>query len=374
MVEVVHAVIVVVLLALLVQTWLGTRTLPRLARMPAPARRPRVAVLVPARDEASRIAESVRAWTCQDYPHYEVIVYDDESTDDTAARAAAAGRVRVLRGDGLPDGWRGKPHACHRLRGATRAEVLVFADADVVPRPDAVRRAVGALERLGADALSALPAHTSPSVVVLALVAIQNWAPPALVPAWCPGATRRRRFAVLNGQFFVVRARTYDAVGGFAAVRDAVGEDTVLGRRLVAHGHRLALVDGAEVLRCRSYARPAEAWRGTARNLATAFFGSPWLLAAAAIGAVLLYVAPAVALAGGGLGIGGPGWPWLPVVELGLGIASRALTDARAGYPRALALLHPFAMLALAGMLGDALRRRLTGAHVEWRGRRYRVA
>lgn len=368
---VVHGILGAILLALLVQTWLGARAMPRLHRI-APARGPRAAVLIPARNESSRIGDCVRAWTAQDHPDYEIVVLDDDSTDDTAARAAAAGG-RVIRSRGLPAGWRGKPHACHRLRHSVRAGVLVFADADVLPAHDALGRALGALDALGVEAVSALPAHASASVAVRALVAVQNWAPLALVPLWLSAARRAPRFAILNGQFIAIRAHTYDAVGGFAAVRTAVGEDTALARRLVARGHRVALLDGTALLRCRPYTRPGEVWRANVRNLATAFFGSPLLLAFATVGALSLYVLPPALLAVGLLGARLPGWPWLPLIETALGVASRLLTDRRAGYPRWLALLHPVAMLGVAGMMADALWHLGRNVPIEWRGRRYGV-
>ncbi|MGH7326534.1 MAG: glycosyltransferase, partial [Candidatus Rokuibacteriota bacterium] len=135
--------------ALALHTLLNHLTLPRLHRMRAPARAPRISVLIPARNETDRIGASVSGWAAQDYPDYEVIVYDDDSADDTAARAlAAAGGapgIRVVRGGPLPEGWAGKPWACHRLRAEAQGDVLVFADADVVPAPDVLTRTAAAM-------------------------------------------------------------------------------------------------------------------------------------------------------------------------------------------------------------------------------------
>src|SRR3990172_698033 len=58
--------------------------LPRLGRARRPAVLPRAAVLIPARDEAERIGACVRAWARQDYPDYEGVVYDGDSSDGTA--------------------------------------------------------------------------------------------------------------------------------------------------------------------------------------------------------------------------------------------------------------------------------------------------
>lgn len=370
-----HVGAVGVLLALALQTVLNVRHLPRLDRMPPPPRAPRVAVLIPARDEATRIARAVRAWTQQTYPHANIVVYDDASTDGTGGLAAAAGgaRVRVLRGTALPRGWRGKTHACAQLRQATDAEILIFADADIVPDPSVAAAAVSALETLGADALSALPRHETPRPLIRALVALQNWAPLTFVPLWAPTLARRPRFTVVNGQFLAVRAAAYDRAGGFAAVRDSLGEDTAFGRRLAASGHAVALVDGSALLTCRAYDALGPLWAAHVRNLRVAFFGSSLLMVSA------LAVLGALVLTPMGLLIAGAisghartlGWTWMPLGEIALALLPRALADARAGYGILATVLHPLAVAMLFAMSLDAAARALCRRPLTWRGRRY---
>lgn len=363
------------LLALAIQTVLNVRHLPRLERMSPPSRFPRVAVLLPARNEAARIGKTVRAWTRQSYPDAGILVYDDASADGTGVLAAAAGgdRVRVLRGGPLPAGWRGKTHASHQLREHTDAEILVFADADVTPAASTLAAAVSALESLGADALSALPRHESPRLGIRALVALQNWAPLAFVPLWAWRLARRPLFTVMNGQFLAIRAAAYDRVGGFAAVRASLGEDVALGRRLAATGHTVALVDGSEVMMCRAYESLAELWSAHVRHLRAAFFGSSALtVAALATLTALLLAPPGLLIAGIVSGRAGTAvWTWLPLAEVTLALLPRALSDARAGYGGWVTSLHPLAIIALFAMAIDAAWRAACGRPVTWRGRRY---
>ncbi|MCU1603233.1 MAG: family 2 glycosyl transferase, partial [Frankiales bacterium] len=83
-----------------------------------------VSVLVPARDEAHRIAPLLRTLPRD----VEVLVLDDHSSDGTADLVRAQG-FTVLDGQPLPRGWLGKPWACQQLADAATGDVLVFVDA-----------------------------------------------------------------------------------------------------------------------------------------------------------------------------------------------------------------------------------------------------
>jgi cellulose synthase/poly-beta-1,6-N-acetylglucosamine synthase-like glycosyltransferase len=369
-----HVIIGILLAGVAAHTVINHLTLPRLADVPVRRRGPRISVLVPARDEAERIERSVRGWLAQSYPDFEVVVFDDESADDTAALAAAAG-ARVIRGHALPEGWRGKPHACHCLAAQARGDLFVFADADITARPAALARLVTALDMLGADVVSAVPAHTSPNPAVRVIVAVQNWAALAFVPSWLADRRRGTLVAALNGQLIALRREVYRASGGFAAVRHALGEDAAFGRRLSRLGYRVRLLDGAGVLSCEPYTTVRALWRANARNLLPVFFGSTRLLTLAMATVAAVYLGPLIVLAVGLASgrVGQPLWTGVPLVEILVALAARRLADRRAGYPRWLALSHPLAIAALIGMaIASVACFRWRGV-VEWRGRRYAV-
>jgi cellulose synthase/poly-beta-1,6-N-acetylglucosamine synthase-like glycosyltransferase len=106
-----------------------------------------VSILIPARDEAKTVAETVRSALESIAVEVEVLVLDDNSTDDTAGivsrLADRDARVRLLRAPPLPPGWAGKQRACHLLSERARFETLMFIDADLLlaPKPPRWRRA-----------------------------------------------------------------------------------------------------------------------------------------------------------------------------------------------------------------------------------------
>ena len=131
-------------------------TFPRLRprETPATTLRPRVSLLVPARDEARNLPRTLPGLLAQGAD--EVIVLDDQSSDGTAELARALG-ARVIGGQPLPDGWYGKPWACQQLGEAALGDVLIFTDADVTWKPGALGAILHELDDKQADLLSVLP-------------------------------------------------------------------------------------------------------------------------------------------------------------------------------------------------------------------------
>src|SRR5205814_5609801 len=91
----------------------------------------RVSIIIPARNEARTIEQTVRFMLAQTYRDLEVIVVDDRSTDATGAilDSIADPRLIVIHGAELPDGWLGKPWACFQGSQRASGELLLFVDA-----------------------------------------------------------------------------------------------------------------------------------------------------------------------------------------------------------------------------------------------------
>lgn len=370
-----HAVIVVLLGIVLLQVGLNLRRLQRLssfrAARPGPDL-PSASVLVPARNEAARIGAALGAWLAQTCRPTEVIVLDDESTDATAerARGAAAGApwARVLAGAPKPPAWTGKSFACHQLAQVARGDVLVFADADVTPAPEALAALLAAFAEPGTDAVTVLPRHAASSRLGRHALPIQSWVLACFYPLWLAGRRPTALLAAANGQLLAVRRGAYEAVGGHRAVGRSLAEDAELGRRLGAAGVRVRLLDGSDLVSCQGYERLRDLWLANTKNLFAVLFHSYGLAGAAIVGLVAGWVLPGLWLALWAAGLGGD--PVLPALQLVLGGAGRIVVARRFGYSVADTWSHPFLALLLALMVGNSVWVHGLG-RVPWRGREY---
>jgi hopene-associated glycosyltransferase HpnB len=271
---------------------------------PAPEVWPRVVAVIPARDEAEGVGETVKSLLLQDYPGpFSIVLVDDESTDGTsevalaaAAETARADRLTVVLGAPRPPGWTGKLWAMKQ--GVDQADLdlpqfLLHTDADIVYTPDVLRRLVSQAveERL---ALSSL----------MAKLRCDSFAEQALIPAFIfffqmlyPFAwvsDPRHRLAAAAGGCMLVRREALLAVGGIEAIRGSIIDDCALARALKREGAiRLALSE--RVTSIRSYREMSEIRRMVVRSAYAQLRYSPILLAGTVAGLALVYLVPVLA-------------------------------------------------------------------------------
>lgn len=346
--------------------------LPRLGKKQATITGgPRLSVLIPARNEVGQIAGTVRSLLTQGYPHLEVMVLDDLSSDGTGAAAVAAAngdaRFRLLRGIPLPDGWLGKNWACHQLAQAASGEVLLFTDADVQWLPGALAAAVAELNRSGADLLSVWPTQQTVSWGERLVVPLMSLAALAYLPLALVHHTPWPAFAAANGQCLIFWRRAYDAIGGHTAVRQNVLEDVALARLVKNAGMKLRLADGAGLAQCRMYQGWAEVRRGFGKNILAGYGGRVSLLLLAALFHWLVFVYPWLWLA---LGAATPlpGWPMWPLLLALLGVLVRALTAAMTRQRVRDAWLMPVSVGLMSLVAAQAIWWRTQGG-AQWKGR-----
>lgn len=343
---------------------------PRLRAFSGQLERPSVSVLIPARDEASVISTTLQCLDKQDYPDLEIIVLDDNSTDETAAEARAiGGRVSVVTGEALPQGWVGKNWACHQLAARASGEILLFTDADVVWQPGSLKAVVAEFQRTHADLLTIWPTQiteTWPERLTVPLIAMVVL---GYLPVWAVHHIPLSFFAAANGQCMVWRRGAYLRAGGHEAVRETVLEDVTLARRAKSVGLRLRMADGGGLIACRMYNDWVSVRRGFAKNI-LAGFGGVLPLLASALFHWLLFLFP-ICLFVFSL------WPQtgLSVYNLHagllvlLGISVRAASAAWTGQRIGDALLMPISVLLMTIISAQAILWRFRFGGPQWKGR-----
>ncbi|MEO1228605.1 MAG: glycosyltransferase family 2 protein [Myxococcota bacterium] len=329
-----------------------------------------VSVLIPARNEAERIEATLRSVLASRHPLLEVVVYDDDSQDGTGdilrRLAGEDSRVRVLQGTTLPEGWVGKPHACHRLAEAARGEQLVFLDADTLLTEDGLEHLAHVAQHLRSDVLTAVPLQVTETwfeclVLPILHLTYASWLPIPLV--WL---SDDERFLAANGQLLTLRASAYGQFGGYETVRHEVVDDMAFCRAAKQAGLRVGFADGSRMARCRMYTSAREVWEGFSKNIYEGVGGHPMALFIALGLNVQAFLLPWLTLPVALLGFDALLAPSL--IGIGANLLERGLLARRYGQSLVSVLLHPVAIGALIAIGLNSWRWR---RNIVWRGRVY---
>ena len=331
-----------------------------------------VSVLIPARNEASRIGPTIRSVLASDgVGDLEVIVLDDHSSDETAAvvGASASGdqRLRIVAGNDLPDGWLGKPFACDQLGRLARGSVLVFVDADVVVEPAALRATVGLLDRYNLQLVSPYPRQIVGSVAERVVQPLLQWLWLSLLPLRVAERPRPTSIAAANGQLLAVDAAAWRDVGGHSSVANQVIEDVALAAAFKKRGLRAVVAEGSNIATCRMYTGWSDLRDGYSKSLWAAL---PNRIASWGVGASLTlgYVVPPAAMVIGAL-VGSRHIAVVGLYGYCAGVFGRivsALITRGRWYD---SFAHPASVVALIVLARRSYRLRRAGA-LTWKGRR----
>jgi chlorobactene glucosyltransferase len=336
---------------------------------------PRVSIIVPARNEARAIEGAVRSHLAQDYPDWEVIVVDDQSTDGTGAildrLAEANPRLRVIHNHALPDGWLGKPHALHLGAGAATGELLLFVDADVRYAPAVLRESVSLLRRRAWDFISLLPR----------VEMVGFWE--AVMMPFVPGAfytglglaanlDRIPWLAAGGGPGNLIGRDAYQAIGGHAALANSVIDDVRLALLVKRAGYRCRIVRAERLIRLRMYHGFREVFDGFTKNVSHVYYG--WsglgLFALTVFFVTAQALPPAVLLAARPLGLPRADIT-VAAASVAVALGSRLVLQRLLEAPLWAAVTYPLQAVLWAAITVRSFYWRLVRREVVWRGRRY---
>lgn len=361
---------------------------------------PRVSIIVPARNEEATIEPALGTLLALDYDNYEVIAVNDRSTDRTGeimervARShptkgavfgppsASSGAeaesqnahpshlrsqplVHVIHCTVLPPGWLGKTHAMWTAATQATGEWLLFTDADVLFKPDSLRRALAYAEAETADHVVLFPRMIMKRPGEYMMIAFfQTMFMFGHRPWKVADPSTDDHMGV--GAFNLVRRRAYDAVGTYGALRMDVLDDMKLGKLVKKKGFRQRNVFGGDLISIR-WARGAF---GIVNNLTKNFFAilsfQWWRTLLSAFGLVFVNLGPF-------LGIWlAHGWARLPFgVALGSMLVIYMGMSWRSAVPPYYFLLHPVSTAMFTYTLLRSMFLTLWNDGIVWRDTKY---
>ena len=253
---------------------------------------PFVSIVVPARNEEKSIERCIRSLLNQDYPEFEIIVIDDNSTDNTskilknikdnttcqnvsstieAALTSSTDKLKIITLKSKPDGWTGKTWASQKGFLESKGEIILFTDADTYySKRDTILQTVSYMQREKLDVLTGIPTSEK----------ITNFWSKITIPIWdfigilfgvgsaAEVNNPKSKFAYLMGSFFLIKQEVLRNVGTFESVHEEIQEDKALGTIIKERGYRLRLVKLKDMVYTLWADDLVTLWRGIGRTVA----------------------------------------------------------------------------------------------------------
>ncbi len=241
-----------------------------------------ISVLIPVRNEEKTIRILLHDLMSQTCENIEILLFDDESDDGTAAIVQECmkqdPRIRLYSSSGLPEGWLGKSHACHQLAKHASGKYFLFLDADVRLGKDALLKSVSYMDHYSLGLLSVFPRQIMNTVGEMLSVPVMNYILLSLLPLVLVRTSGYSSLSAANGQFMFFNAALYRQWLPHEKMKMNPVEDIAIARLYKDNRIAVACLTGDDSVRCRMYTRFNDAVEGFSRNI-TAYFGHSFLLA-----------------------------------------------------------------------------------------------
>jgi glycosyltransferase involved in cell wall biosynthesis len=263
---------------------------------------PRISVLFAARDEEEKLPGALATLVAVDYPNLEIVAVDDRSSDTTSRIldefAASHPQLLVVHVRELPAGWLGKPHALQKGYEVSTGEWLVFTDADVKFRPDALRRVVALVRARGWDHLTLVGDVVRSGfwdTVVISFFVMGFQLAADLHAVSNPNS----RAYVGVGAFQMLKRSAYEACGTHRRLAMEVIDDMKLGKLVKQEGFRSGVAIAEDAVSVEWHLGLENLIRGLEKNFFAAAGFSVGMVALQIVSMLLFNVAPFLGLASG---------------------------------------------------------------------------
>ena len=230
--------------------------------------KPKVSIIVPARNEEGTILICLQSLLSQDYDNYEVIAIDDSSTDKTPSIISELSqknhRLIAVKAPSRPEDWIGKNWACFQGYQKSSGEILLFTDADTVHKTDSLSSAVNTMIHGQLDALTLVPKLKCYDIItkftlpVLSIFLHSRYSPLRV-------NNPKNKIGYFFGSFYLISKKNYEKIGTHEKVRQELVEDGALGRRVKEQKMKLRLVRGENYVEAVWARDPSSLWHALRR-------------------------------------------------------------------------------------------------------------
>lgn len=230
--------------------------------------KPKVSIIVPARNEEETILICLQSLLSQDYDNYEVIAIDDSSTDKTPSIISELSeknhRLIAVKAPSIPEDWIGKNWACFQGYQKSSGEILLFTDADTVHKTDSLSSAVNTMIHGQLDALTLVPKLICYDIItkftlpVLSIFLHSRYSPLRV-------NNPKNKIGYFFGSFYLISKKNYEKIGTHEKVRQELVEDGALGRRVKEQKMKLRLVRGENYVEALWARDPSSLWHALRR-------------------------------------------------------------------------------------------------------------
>jgi chlorobactene glucosyltransferase len=255
-----------------------------------------LSIIVPCRNEEENINNCVQSILTQDYENFELLLIDDNSTDNTwniiQNLAINNDKILPLKGESLPKDWAGKNWACDQASRKSSGDFLLFIDADTTLSKYAVSSGLKQIEDDKIEFLTLVPKRKFFNFTDYLIWIMVSWFIFSWIPFYIARKTPYSLLAAGFGQFLLFNKEAYNKIGGHDHIKGLVLDDFELARSIKNFGFSSSLMDGTSLVETNGYKTSLESVDGHAKSIFATFRYNILLFLLAFFGLLILFYVP----------------------------------------------------------------------------------
>ena len=233
---------------------------------------PLVSIIIPARNEETRIKKCIETIKSQTYPNFEVFIVDDFSIDKTVEVVKKIidkdKRFKIielkLNKKEKPSGWMGKTYALQEGSKHAKGEWLFFIDADTYHEPELIQRAVEYGVKNKIDLLSLMPLNICESFWEKVIQPIPSEL--LILPLWKVNDPKSK-IALAFGPFIQIRNSVFIKIRGYTTIKEMIADDYNLAKLVKKAGYKIGLIKAQSLMKVKMYSGLSDLWAGWGKHV-----------------------------------------------------------------------------------------------------------